>query len=133
MKHFYFSWKKSRLQKKLETFRELIQIMNYTQTGHTVLNQFEEFNKTLDIKVEFKPYPREIITKINSANGDMRPVGASFVTNGKSGVIYFDYRNELGILALQFIHEMVHAMDLNLWSLAKELQAGKTENKSDLI
>ncbi len=129
MKHFYVVHKRSLLQKKLLHFSEIFKIIRYTNVGKKTLNDFDDLNKKLDICINFKPFPSEILKKLSQSDKSINPVGAAFVTNGKSGTIYFDMNNEIGILCIQFIHEITHALDQNLWKLALD----GNENKENII
>jgi hypothetical protein len=122
------------LFRRPKEFREIIELIGVTPSGQRLIANFSIYIQK--VKVEFKSYPDELRAKLHASIFDssftsvsttssdsasplgLRPLGAAFVTDGTSGIIYFDLQETLGVLAPLIYHELVHCLDETLWKAA---------------
>jgi hypothetical protein len=69
-------------------------------------------------KVELKAYPESQL--LEGPLSQLSPWGASFVTDGAQGTLYYHPLTPQGLLVAFLVHEWVHAQDERLWVLASE-------------
>ncbi len=119
----------ARLQKKNANIQDVFKILLLTNTGKFIYERF--LKEYLKKKIKFCHYPQETIDKLNSIKSE-EPNGACFVTDGQTGVIYFDPNCEAIILSIYFIHEMTHSLDQNLWLLAQYPENFNSENTNEI-
>ncbi len=116
-------------QRQPKDIGEILKFIATTRTGADLLRQFLPFYETGKIRIAH--YPAPIVRKLREMIGEDQPIGACFDTDGISGTIHLDPNGILAILAPFLVHEIVHALDSNLWKAAKR-KINKTE-KDKLI
>ena len=110
----------SKLFRIAESPREVEEILNlisHAPAGQDILSEFLPHYRLG--KITIKVYPEDVAVKLRASHSAEQPSGASFVTDGRSGVIYVDLKSELGILAPFLFHEIVHSLDERLWMSAR--------------
>ena len=109
---------------------EVFGLISCAATGREVLGEF--FPHYHLGKITIRNYPEEVAKKLRASHSKEQPSGASFVTDGRTGMIYVDFQSELGILAPFLLHEMVHSLDERLWVSAR-MNLGETERNKIII
>ncbi|MGE0614524.1 MAG: hypothetical protein AB7P04_02700 [Bacteriovoracia bacterium] len=86
-------------------------------TGRRFLEEF--LRHSGQRRVDVLPFPTELSERLRALRVPGENHGAVFVTDGVTGQIYVDYANETVVLAIFLFHEIVHALDAELWKMAK--------------
>ena len=118
------------LRRPLGQVEGLFCILSQTKTGSLLLERAEVLFAKDSLKIE--PYPEGIRKKLKNIQNENGPVGACFVTDGNDGIIYLDFSNSVGLLLPMLVHELVHATDTTLWSIAKTTASLSTRNEIQL-
>ena len=100
-----------------QSLDDVFKLQLKTPTGRNVLERF--LPQLTSKRTLIEAYPIEIQNRLREVLEPGQPIGACFTTDGKVGQIHFDPRSSLGVLAPFLLHEMVHALDENLWRLAE--------------
>jgi hypothetical protein len=74
-------------------------------------------NRNVDAKIE--SYPREVHSRLKELTSPSHPLGAAFITDGKTGTLYLDLKAEMSALVPFLLHELSHSLDHSLWSAAR--------------
>jgi hypothetical protein len=111
-----------------QVVESLFWLIEQTSTGRELLLGFRPLYRQKKIVINF--YPESIAKKLRRTHRKAEPNGASFVTDGQTGVIYLDPYSPIGVLAPFLVHEIAHSLDLSLWSLAR---SNTTTNRKPII
>ena len=92
---------------------EILKTIARAPSGRKILERFLPLFHQGTVRIE--AYPTAIVARMREVLEEGQPVGASFIHNGETGVIYLDLSSPLGILAPFLLHEMVHSLDPEVW------------------
>ena len=106
---------------------QTLRLIARVPAGRAVLSRFLALYRSG--RVEFVPYDPALLTRLREVLGEGQPVGASFVTDGRSGKIHYDPSAPLGVLAPFLLHEMVHATDASLWVASNSKQTRRARDR----
>ncbi|MCM2324370.1 MAG: hypothetical protein NDJ90_14020 [Oligoflexia bacterium] len=110
---------------------EVFELISRSPSGYRVLERFRPLHQ--QGKVAIQPYPLEVVARLREAIGPDQPIGASFVNDGTTGTIYLDPASPLGILAPFLLHEMVHALDQDVWRAGVGPQSPEERDETMLL
>ncbi len=119
----------------LQKIDDIFWMAAQTPTGKQIIANFQPFFRQGKIKIE--AYPAEISKKLLEIRTPrakkQEPAGASFITDGDKGTIYYDAETPVGVLVVLLMHEMVHSLDLSLWNLARKTEAVSVVEREKVI
>jgi hypothetical protein len=95
----------------------VLKLISRSATGRKLLERFMPLFTSRKVRIE--NYPIAVASQLRAVLGEGQPIGACFVQDGKSGVIYLDFSSPIGVLAPFLVHEMVHCLDSKLWKIAE--------------
>ncbi len=101
------------------SIEEVFKIIARVETGRSVLERFLPLlNKG---KVIIDHYSPDIVAKMREALGEGQPIGACFMIDGSHGTIFIDPTSPIGVLAPFLVHEMIHALNPDLWAAERRV------------
>lgn len=100
-----------------QNIEAVLKLISRSASGRKLLEKFLPLFTSRKVRIE--NYPSALASQLRAALGDGQPIGACFIQDGTSGVIYLDLSSPIGVLAPFLVHEMVHCLDSNLWLAAK--------------
>ncbi|MBC7691961.1 MAG: hypothetical protein H7222_09335 [Methylotenera sp.] len=101
-----------------ENTEAVLKLISRSLTGRTLLEKFLPLFTSKRVRIE--GYPSHVVRQLREVLDEGQPIGACFVQDGSTGVIYLDFASPVGILAPFLVHEMVHCLDNKLWKVARK-------------
>jgi hypothetical protein len=96
---------------------EVLRLICHTATGRQFIDRLMPHHRSG--RIRFEPYPATIVVRLRESVGPDQPIGAAFSTDGEAGIIHYDPKSPLGVLAPFILHEIVHSLDEALWEAAR--------------
>lgn len=100
---------------------EIFKLIARAPSGRETLEKFLPLYTRQQVRIQ--PYPATVVSQLREAIGPDQPIGACFENDGRTGTIYYDSQSPLGVTAVFVFHEIVHALDPNVWKGAELLDA----------